>query len=104
MAGGSNELGFAKASSAASGPCTRPRMSPAWTMGGAASRERSNWRKSSAIPVACFETHKSGVGGVGVLGDAAAAQPVKNVLGQHDPGSIGIDAVIVAGAGSASNW
>ena len=39
------------------------------------------------------------MGGVGVLGDAAATQPVKNVLGQHDPGSIGIDAVIVAGDG-----
>ena len=57
------------------------------------------------IPVACLEAYESGVSGVGVLGDAAATQPVKDVLGQHDPGSVGIDAVFVAWrAVSASNW
>ncbi len=37
--------------------------------------------------------------GIGVFSDAAATQPVKNVFGQHDPGSLRIDAIPVAGDG-----
>jgi len=33
------------------------------------------------------------VGGVGVLGNAAAAKPIEDILGHRDPGSVGIDSV-----------
>jgi hypothetical protein len=54
-----------------------------------------------AVPVAGFEVDEAGVGGVGVLGHAAAAEPVEDVLGHGDPGGVGVDG---AAGGVGQSW
>ncbi len=47
--------------------------------------------KELAGPVAGGDVNEAGVGGVGVLGYTAAAEPVENILRHAEPGSMRID-------------
>ena len=81
MAGGRDELGFAEGSERGQRTLHAADDGSGGTMGGAASMGISSSSKQFASPVAGLEIDEAGVGGVGVLGHAAAAQPVEHVLG-----------------------
>ena len=87
-----------KASSAASGPCSGPRRFRQGQWAAQLDRDAEQFKKIGR-PVAGLEIDEAGVSGVGVFGNAAAAEPVKNVLGKQTQGAL----ASMPDAGSASS-
>ena len=71
MAGGRDELGVAKAGRSASGPRSLPRRVPGGVSGRRGGCRAAAAEKISRHQLRVVEVDEAGVGGVGVLGEAA---------------------------------